>query len=138
MTAGAGQGFFFEAADHIVPDPVPVTAHALEPGGGVDVPIELVLRGPGRGRAMTRQASVVVRLVRDLEESPVFGVEKGRGIADGRDDGPFPVVRIRAVDEVPVAASLEAMPPTSPRPAAAVAAQRKFSLMTCRAHSLGS
>ncbi len=111
MTAGAGQvlsgrrgtllALPFEAADHIVPDPVPVTAHALEPGGGVDVLVELVLRGPGRGRAVTRQASAVVRFVRDVEESPVFGVEKGRVIADGRDDGPFPVVRIRAVEEVP-------------------------------------
>ena len=111
VAAGAGEGlvlklivvlgFSLIAADHVVADAVPVAFHALEARGRVDIRVEIVfLRADGRGR-VAGQAAAVVGLVDDVEEGLVFAVEKDRVVADRRHDGPFLIVGIGAVEEVP-------------------------------------
>ena len=111
MTAAAGEGcrrpvagvgrLALVAADHEVAEVAPVAVRALEPGRRVDIGV-----GRPHGRVFRRdrvadEAAVVGGLVVQIEEVALLGIEIDRSVLDGRHDGPFMVVEVGPVIDVP-------------------------------------
>ena len=111
MAAAAGEGLgravagvrglALIAADHGVAQVVPVALGALDAFGRMNVPRGQDPRLLDRRDRVAGQAAPVLRRIGDIEEIAVLAVEIDGPVLDRRRDGPFVVVKVWPVVDVP-------------------------------------
>jgi hypothetical protein len=111
MTAPAGKltfgriliisGLFFITSGHVVSDAIAVTIHTPQARCGMNILMgcEPVFTNPAH--RVTGQAALVIDLGRYVKKHPLFAIDSRGSILDCRNHGPFGIIRVGAVKNIP-------------------------------------